>query len=270
MPAPSGTCRPSTSTRTPPGPPATTGSSHPRPSSATPSWRGPHSTTSASTGCGCDRGPKVRLAVSRTMFGGEEWEFHRPLLIGDTVTAQRRLGAVEEKDGRSGPFVLIHYETTFTNQRDEVVAVSRLVGHRPMSAPRLAGDVVVGDELEPVVHNASRAQLFLYSAATHNPHRIHYDRDYAAIRGPSRRDRARPAPGGVAQPVRHRLGRAARAHAVAHVAEPALGGARARLRVPGRRCAASTSDVVQLEVWAEDGDGTVLMPGTATVRLPTA
>ena len=75
-----------------------------------------------------DRGRKLRLAVSRTMFGGEEWEFRHPVLIGDTVTAQRRLGAVEEKDGRSGPFVLLHYETTFTNQRDEVVAISRLVG----------------------------------------------------------------------------------------------------------------------------------------------
>ena len=73
-------------------------------------------------------GPRVRLAVGRTMFGGEEWEFHRPVLVGDTVTAQRRLGAVEEKDGRSGPFVLLHYETTFTNQHGEVVAVSRLVG----------------------------------------------------------------------------------------------------------------------------------------------
>ncbi len=75
-----------------------------------------------------DRSRKLRLAVSRTMFGGEEWEFRHPVLIGDTVTAQRRLGAVEEKDGRSGPFVLLHYETTFTNQRDEVVAISRLVG----------------------------------------------------------------------------------------------------------------------------------------------
>jgi acyl dehydratase len=75
-----------------------------------------------------DRGRKLRLAVSRTMFGGEEWTFHLPVLVGDTVTAQRRLGAVEEKDGRSGPFVLLHYETTFTNQHDDVVAVSRLVG----------------------------------------------------------------------------------------------------------------------------------------------
>jgi acyl dehydratase len=74
------------------------------------------------------RGPKLRLGVSRTMFGGEEWEFRLPVLVGDTITAQRRLGAVEEKEGSSGPFVLIHYETTFTNQRDEIVAVSRLVG----------------------------------------------------------------------------------------------------------------------------------------------
>src|SRR5829696_8550258 len=73
-------------------------------------------------------GPRVRLAVSRTMFGGEEWEFRRPVLVGDTVTAERRLGAIEEKDGRSGPFVLLHHETTFTNQHGEVVAVSRLVG----------------------------------------------------------------------------------------------------------------------------------------------
>jgi acyl dehydratase len=75
-----------------------------------------------------DRSRRLRLGVSRTMFGGEEWEFRKPVLVGDTITAQRRLGALEEKDGRSGPFVLMHYETTFTNQRDEVVAISRLVG----------------------------------------------------------------------------------------------------------------------------------------------
>jgi acyl dehydratase len=75
-----------------------------------------------------DRGPRVRLGVSRSMFGGEEWEFRLSVLVGDTITAQRRLGAVEEKDGRSGPFVLLHYETTFTNQHGDVVAISRLVG----------------------------------------------------------------------------------------------------------------------------------------------
>ena len=37
-----------------------------------------------------------------------------------------------------------------------------------------------GMELAVMVNNASRAQLFRYSAATWNPHRIHYDKDYAA------------------------------------------------------------------------------------------
>jgi len=75
-----------------------------------------------------DRGRKVRLGVSRSMFGGEEWEFRHPVLVGDSITAQRRLGAVEEKAGSSGPFVLLHYETTFTNQAGEVVARARLQG----------------------------------------------------------------------------------------------------------------------------------------------
>ena len=51
-----------------------------------------------------------------------------------------------------------------------------------MKAPDLTG-LSVGDEL-PVMHKrATRAQLFLYSAASHNPHRIHYDRDYAELEG---------------------------------------------------------------------------------------
>ena len=40
-------------------------------------------------------------------------------------------------------------------------------------------DVAVGDDLPVMAKNASRAQLFLYSAASFNPHRIHYDREYA-------------------------------------------------------------------------------------------
>jgi len=138
-----------------------------------------------------------------------------------------------------------------------------------MSPPRLAGDVAVGDELEPVVHNASRAQLFLYSAATHNPHRIHYDRDYAATEGH---------PDVI---VHGPLQGAWLSQYVTDWAGPR--GRMLSLTWQNRRSAVPEhdyvfrgvvrgvdEDVVQLEVWAEDGDGTVLMPGTATVRLPTA
>jgi hydroxyacyl-ACP dehydratase HTD2-like protein with hotdog domain len=43
--------------------------------------------------------------------------------------------------------------------------------------------ISVGDQL-PVLHkSADEAQLFLYSAASFNPHRIHYDRTYAEFEG---------------------------------------------------------------------------------------
>jgi 3-methylfumaryl-CoA hydratase len=44
-------------------------------------------------------------------------------------------------------------------------------------------DVHEGLEMPVMVKNASRAQLFVYSAITWNPHRIHYDKDYAIFEG---------------------------------------------------------------------------------------
>jgi acyl dehydratase len=70
-------------------------------------------------------GRRVNLRVKRVMFGGEEWDFLAPVLAGDTITASTRMKDLEEKTGSSGPFVLQTTETTFTNQRGDVVARSR-------------------------------------------------------------------------------------------------------------------------------------------------
>lgn len=72
-----------------------------------------------------DAGPPLRLAVSRVLYGGEEWEYRAPLHAGDTITAETRLASLEEKTGGSGPFVLVTTETTYTNQAGEVVALVR-------------------------------------------------------------------------------------------------------------------------------------------------
>ena len=137
-----------------------------------------------------------------------------------------------------------------------------------MSAQRLLADVLVGTALEPVTRNASRAQLFLYSAATHNPHRIHYDRDYALTEG-------------HADIIVH--GPLQGAWLSQYVTDWA--GPRGRMLTltwQNRRSAlpehdyvlrgtvdAVDGDVVTLAVRLEDGDGSVLVPGTATVRLPS-
>ena len=203
------------------------------------------------------------------MFGGEEWEFRAPVLVGDTITAQRRLGAVEEKDGRSGPFVLLHYETTFTNQRDEVVADLTSRRDRPMSGQRTIGDVArrrraaAGDP-QRVPGSAVPVQRGDAQPPSH-PLRPRV----RGRRGSPGHHRARSVAGRMAEPVRDRVGRPR--------------GRMLTLTWQNRRSAlpehdytfkgvvrSIDDDVVGLEVWAEDGDGTVLMPGTATVRLPTS
>ena len=68
------------------------------------------------------------LRVSRTMFGGEEWDFLGPVHVGDRITAAGRLAGLDEKQGSKGPFVRITRETTFTNQDGEVVARTRQIG----------------------------------------------------------------------------------------------------------------------------------------------
>ena len=73
-------------------------------------------------------GPDVKLAVHRVMFGGEEWDFLAPVLVGDVVTAETRLAGLDEKEGSKGAFVRIVRETTYTRAGGEVVARSRQIG----------------------------------------------------------------------------------------------------------------------------------------------
>lgn len=70
-------------------------------------------------------GRRVAVRAHRVMFGGEEWEFRAPVCIGDTVTATTRLAGVEQKQGRTGAFVVITTETAYVNQDGAVVAVAR-------------------------------------------------------------------------------------------------------------------------------------------------
>lgn len=136
-----------------------------------------------------------------------------------------------------------------------------------MSEQRCAEDVKPGDVLPPLVKNASRAQLFLFSAATHNPHRIHYDRDYAKREGHDDILVHGPLQGAwLHQFVQGWAGPRSRVLALAFQNR---GRAFPEHDLTFRgRIASVEGDVVSLEVWEEDDSGAVLMPGTARVRLP--
>lgn len=137
----------------------------------------------------------------------------------------------------------------------------------PTVPPRHLEDVEVGEELPPVTRNASRAQLFLYSAATWNLHRIHYDVDYARseghpdviVHGPLQgawltqylTDWAGP---------RGRLVSAAWQNRASALPEQDL--------TFRGRVVAKEGDEVTVDLYEEGPDGRALMPGRAVVRLP--
>ena len=71
----------------------------------------------------------VPLKVTRSMFGGIEVEFITPVRPGDILTSKTRVADIYERTGRSGSnMVFVIHETTFTNQKGEVVAIERLTG----------------------------------------------------------------------------------------------------------------------------------------------
>ena len=63
--------------------------------------------------------------ANRRMAGGEDYEFLEPIYAGDVLTSRSKIESIEEKTGRSGRFVVITRETTYTNQDGVVVARAR-------------------------------------------------------------------------------------------------------------------------------------------------
>jgi hydroxyacyl-ACP dehydratase HTD2-like protein with hotdog domain len=131
------------------------------------------------------------------------------------------------------------------------------------------GDVSVGDDLPIMAKNASRAQLFLYSSASFNPHRIHYDRDYARFEGHADVLVHGPLQGAwLTQFVTDWCGPLGRLTGVTWQ-NRASALPEVDLEFHGRVTAVdSSTGEVSLEVWEQTSAGEILMPGTATVRLP--
>ena len=70
-------------------------------------------------------GSDIPLRAQHLMAGGEDYEFLAPLYPGDTITAATNIENIEEKQGRSGRFVLMTRATAYTNQDGVTVARGR-------------------------------------------------------------------------------------------------------------------------------------------------
>jgi 3-methylfumaryl-CoA hydratase len=123
------------------------------------------------------------VPLPRRMWAGSQFEFHKPLAIGDAITRTSTIHDVTEKSGRTGPlvFVKVRHEIRRAGEPDVALTEFHDIVYREASRP---------DEVAPPPRAAPATSawemkwgpdevlLFRYSALTFNGHRIHYDRRY--------------------------------------------------------------------------------------------
>ena len=134
-------------------------------------------------------------------------------------------------------------------------------------------DVAVGDAIPTLTVTVDETQMFFFSAATYNGHRIHYDKTWATevegypnilVHGPLQAAL-------LARAVTDWIGPAGRLVSYA-IQNRASAYPHEELRfvgtVTGKRDDDGGRGLVDLEIRGEKGEAEVLMPGTATVSLP--
>ena len=133
-------------------------------------------------------------------------------------------------------------------------------------------DIAVGESIPTLTVTVDETQLFFFSAATYNGHRIHYDKEWARsvegyddvlVQGPLQAALLGRALGDWIGGRGRLVSFSVQNRAIAHPGQRLdFGG-----HVTGKRVTESGVGLVDLDIAGRRAD-TVLMPGTATVELP--
>lgn len=142
--------------------------------------------------------PRVRMFA-----GGRVW-VGRNIAFGETVKRHSEVTGVQVKSGRTGPLVFVTVRHRYSDasgahvieeEQDHVYRTAPLAGDdssltstlaaEPLAVERTDGAAMPNgparlDRARGQLHfRPDSVQLFLFSAITHNAHRIHYDLPYA-------------------------------------------------------------------------------------------
>jgi hydroxyacyl-ACP dehydratase HTD2-like protein with hotdog domain len=133
-------------------------------------------------------------------------------------------------------------------------------------------DVAVGEHIPTLTLAVDETQMFFFSAATYNGHRIHYDKEWARgtegyddvlVHGPLQAALLARAVGDWIGGRGRLVSFSVQNRAIAYPGELlSFGG-----EVTGKRLSDDGAGLVDLDITGRRDD-TVLMPGTATVELP--
>lgn len=66
----------------------------------------------------------LECPLKTILNGGTDIDYKEPLRPGDVITATPRLAEVKEKEGRTGKMLFMTVDTTYTNQKGQVIAIT--------------------------------------------------------------------------------------------------------------------------------------------------
>jgi 3-methylfumaryl-CoA hydratase len=122
----------------------------------------------------------------RRMFAGGRAVHHRLLRLGAPVSRTSTVISTVQKEGRSGRLTFVTVRHEYAQDGETAVVDEQDIVYRPFdsgasasSAPPAEAEAIEGEtrfEVDPVT-------LHLFSTATANAHRIHYDVEYARTEG---------------------------------------------------------------------------------------
>jgi 3-methylfumaryl-CoA hydratase len=121
------------------------------------------------------------VPLPRRMWAGGRLGWHAPLRVGDAITRDSRIAAIDVKHGRSGALVFVTVRHEIAGPQGLAITEEHDIVYREAPAP---GAPPAPPQPAPAEAEFSRVispdpvLLFRYSALTFNGHRIHYDRSY--------------------------------------------------------------------------------------------
>jgi 3-methylfumaryl-CoA hydratase len=119
------------------------------------------------------------VSVPRRLFAGAKMSFDAPLELNAPAELAMTIANVSHKSGRTGDFVFIEVDRIVTQQARARVRERQTIVYRGEGGAAPLPDPSADVPSKAAVWTPSPVNLFRFSAATFNAHRIHYDRAYA-------------------------------------------------------------------------------------------
>jgi 3-methylfumaryl-CoA hydratase len=117
------------------------------------------------------------VSLPRRMFASAEFRFHGPLRLGESAQLGSTIADIRRRSGRTGELVLVDVLRELVQGGQPRLTETQTIVYREAGeATAPVADLGAGGEGE--TWRPGAVDLFRYSAATFNGHRIHYDQAY--------------------------------------------------------------------------------------------